>query len=119
VISWLQFFKELTELEKEQKTKKTGFGTGGGNTAALSAMNKKASSPTYLQNSEQDFSVPLLQLSDDDNFPDLMKNLWAQAQLKRPWQDWVRSLGKMWGTTPPMAMKEEEYTHTFHANFEE
>ncbi len=119
VISWLQSFKEPTESDKEQKTRKTEFGPGGANTAASYAMNTTSSSPTYLQISEQDSSAPSLLQSEDDNFPDLMKNLWAQAQSKRPWQNWVRSLGQTWGTTPPMATKEEEYIHTSHANFEE
>ncbi len=119
VTSWLQSIKEPTESGKEQKEKKTEFGRDGANTVASSAMNKTCSLPIYPQDSEPDSSAPSQPPLEEDYFPDLMKNLWEQAQSKRPWQNWVRSLGQTWGTTPPMATMEEEFIHTSHVSFEE
>jgi hypothetical protein len=119
VTSWLQSFKEPMESEKEQKTKKTGFGPGGVNTVTSSAMNTTSSSPTYLPNLEQDSSAPSPPQLDEDNFQDLMKKPLGASTVEEAVANWVRSLGQTWGTTPPMATKEEEYTHTSHADFEE
>jgi hypothetical protein len=51
----------------------------------------------------------LLELSplplEGDNFLTQTNNAWLLQQSKRPWQNWVRSLGQTWGTTPHMEME--------------
>jgi hypothetical protein len=65
---------------------------------------------TYHQSSELDYSAHLQPLYKEDSFLNWMKDLWLQTQWKRPWQNWVRSLGQMWGSTLPMATQMEEST---------
>jgi hypothetical protein len=107
MISWLQKIKEPTELDREQKTKNTEFGIVGLNTAESLKTSPTLSSKTYLQNSEQGSLEHSLPPFVDASFLDRTKDLWLQAQWKRPWQNWVRSLGQTWGTTPPMATRME------------
>ena len=107
MISWLQKIKDPQESVKEQKTRNTESGIDGVNTAVLLKTSTTPSYKTYLQNSELDYSAPLQPLYEEDSFLNRTKDLWLQAQWKRPWQNWVRSLGQTWGTTPPMATRME------------
>jgi len=111
LISWLQKVKELKELEKGQQTKKREHGGDGVSTAPSS---KTITTSTYKichQSLEHDSLAPSQRHSEEDNFLDQTKILWEQAQSKRPWQNWVRSLGQTWGTTPPMALRTTECIH--------
>jgi hypothetical protein len=49
----------------------------------------------------------------EDNFLTWTKKIWWQEQCKRPWQNWVRSLGQMWGTTPHMVWDLMDSTPAF------
>jgi hypothetical protein len=118
MISWLQKIKEPTELDREQKTKNTEFGNVGLSTAESLKMSPTLSSRTYHPNSEQGSLEHSLPPFVDASFLDRTKDLWLQAQWKRPWQNWVRSLGQTWGTTPPMATRMEEPTQAFPDNSE-
>ncbi len=109
-ISWLQKINDPKELAQEQKEKNIEFGTDGQSTAKSFAMNTTCSYKTYLPDSELDSLAPLLPPCEGDNFPSRMKDHWERAQWKRSWQNWVRSLGQTWGTTPPMANWTEECT---------
>ncbi len=119
MISWLQKINDLTESVKEQETKNIECGNDGVSNAESSITNTISSSKTYLQNSELDYSEPLLPPCADDNFPDRMKDLWLQAQWKRPWQNWVRSLGQTWGSTLHMTNQVEVYTQACQDNSKE
>ncbi len=107
MISWLRKIKEPTELEKAPKIKNTEFGKDGANTARPSQMNMTHSSKTYQKSLEQDCSEHLPPPYADASFLDRTRDLWLQAQWKRPWQNWVRSLGQTWGSTPPMVTRME------------
>jgi len=41
---------------------------------------------------------PLQHPSEEENILSQAKKAWLLQQSKRPWQNWVRSLGQMWGT---------------------
>jgi hypothetical protein len=107
MISLLQKIKEPTGSLKEPRIKKTEFGNVGVSTAESLTTNMTSSSKTYLPNLEPDCLEPLQPPSEDASFLNRTKDLWLQAQWKRPWQNWVRSLGQTWGTTPPMATRTE------------
>jgi hypothetical protein len=119
MISWLQKFKEPTESVKVPKTKSIGFGTDGVNTAESSTMNMIFSSKTYQKNSEPDCLENLQPPYVDASFLDQTRDLWLQAQWKRPWQNWVRSLGQTWGASPPMATRMEASIPALPDNSEE
>jgi hypothetical protein len=101
---------------KGKKEKESGY--DGANTVNAPKTPTTFSSKTYPQVLELDSLAPLPQLSIDDSFQNRTKDLWLQAQWKRLWQNWVRSLGQMWGTTPPMATQMEESTQAFQDNLE-
>ena len=109
-ISWLQKINAPTESQQEQKIKNTDFGTDGLNIARSSATTTISSYKTYHQDSVPDSLELLPPPCEGDNFPNRMKDHWERAQWKRPWQNWVRSLGQTWGTTPPMAIRSEDCT---------
>jgi hypothetical protein len=111
VISWLQKVKELKGSEKEQRTRKNEHADDGVNTVQSPKMTMTSTYKSCPQNLEQDFLEPSPQPFEGDNFLDQTRTLWEQAQSKRPWQNWVRSLGQTWGTTPPMAVRTTECTH--------
>ncbi len=108
VISWLQKIKELKELKRERKIKNTELGPGGVSTARLSRTSTTLSSETYQKSSGPICLEPLQLPYADDSFQSQTRDLWEQAQWKRPWQNWLRSLGQMWGTTPPMVTSRAE-----------
>jgi hypothetical protein len=117
--SWLQKIKEQTELGTERKIKNTECGTDGANTAKLSKTNMMYSSSTYQASSEQEYSALSPPLCVEDSFLDRTKDLWEQAQWKRPWQNWVRSLGQTWGSTPPMATRTDASIPAYQDNSKE
>jgi len=111
LISWLKKVKELKELEKGQQTRKREHGKDGVSTAPSSKMTMLSTYKICHQSLEHDSSAPLQWLLEEDNFLVQTKILWEQAQSKRPWQNWVRSLGQTWGTTPPMVLQTTECIH--------
>jgi len=111
VTSWLLKIRDLKELEKVQKIKKQEFGNDGVNIALSSKMSMTSTYRIAPPNSKQDCLEPSPQPYADDNFLLQTRFLWEQAQLKRPWQNWVRSSGQTWGTTLPMAAQMEDGIH--------
>jgi hypothetical protein len=116
MISWLQKIKEPMESEKAQKTKNIECGLDGASTADPSPMITTRSSKTYLKNTELVYLEHSQQPYADASFHDRTKDLWSQAQRKRPWQNWVRSLGQTWGSTPHMATRMEDSIPALHDN---
>jgi hypothetical protein len=119
MISWLQKVKQPTESDKEQKIRKTGCGKGGVNTVESSTMSTTHSCKTYPQNSEPDCLEHSPPLYADASFLNWTKDLWLLAQWKRPWQNWVRSLGQTWGSTLHMATRMEDSIPALLDNSEE
>jgi len=117
-ISWLQKIKDPVELERELEGKKKESGHDGVSTAGSSKTHMTHSSKNCNHNYEPGFSAPLQPLCIDDSFQSQTRSLWEQAQGRRPWQNWVRSLGRTWGTTPPMATQQEASTHASPDNSE-
>jgi hypothetical protein len=85
-------------LQRIQKKKNVEFGDVGQSMQNQLAFHIiSGSQDSYLTNMFKS-SVPLQQHSTDENFLDQTGNAWLLQQSKRPWQNWVRSLGQMWGT---------------------
>jgi hypothetical protein len=108
VIWLLQRIKETTASQKVQETKKQECGNAGSNTVESS---KTTTMSTYSDSHlpfEQQCLELLPQPCDADNFLNLTKKNWEQAQSVRPWQSWVRSSGQTWGTTPFMVPENPE-----------
>jgi len=108
---WLQKNKEMMESHRIQKTKKQESGNVGQNTQFRWDSTKTYGCPTSYLNNESTSWEPLPPPLDADSFLDLTKRNWLQKQSKRPWQNWVRSLGQTWGTTPHM---EQDLTRCIH-----
>jgi hypothetical protein len=102
--SWLLKCKETTASQRIQKIKKLEFGSDGKNMPDSLSTNTTSGCATLPFQKEQLSWEPLQLQSDDANFLDQTKRIWQQEQCKRPWQNWVRSLGQTWGTTPHMVM---------------
>jgi hypothetical protein len=101
-ICWLQKYNEITELRKTQETRKLEYGNDGWSTQKSSnSITTSGSKVSYLK-TEQNLWERSPQHCEEDNFLARTKRIWQQEQCKRPWQNWVRSLGQTWGTTPHM-----------------
>ena len=111
VTSWLLKIRDLKESEKVQKVKKREFGNDGVNIAPSPRMTTTYTYRVVPPSSEQDCLELLPQPNADDNFLLQTRYFWEQPLLKRPWRNGVRSLGRTWGTTPPMAAPMEDGTH--------
>jgi len=103
VTYWLQKCSERTESQKTQKTKNLESGEDGWNMRDSLSSNRTYGLKTSHLKVKQGSLGPSQQLCKDDSFQDQIKMIWQQEQSKRPWQNWVRSLGQTWGTTPHMA----------------
>jgi hypothetical protein len=112
-------FNKHREEFKEQKTNNVESGLDGANTAKSSKMNMIHSSKTYRKVLEPDYLAPLPWTCTDESFLNWKKHIWEKAQWRRQWQNWVRSLGKMWGSTLPMASRAGDSTPAFPKNSEE
>jgi len=100
--SWMQRCYEMKASPKTQKIKNVECGGVGRNILSQLDFHTTYGCPySYLTN-ESKLSVPSQPLSEDDNFLAQTRNAWLLQQCKRPWQNWVRSLGQTWGTTPHM-----------------
>jgi hypothetical protein len=102
VIYWLQTCKEMKASPKTQKTKSAEHGNVGMNTLGASDSMMMSGLPFSCLNNESKSWEPLPPHLEDDNFLSQTKKAWSLQQSKRPWQNWVRSLGHTWGTTPHM-----------------
>ncbi len=102
VICLLQKFNEKQESQKEHKRKRTECGNGGYPTSRASTSPTTHSSKDWTHQCIPGSSAPSPQPYDDEPFRTLVKKTWEAAQCKRPWQNWVRSIGQTWGTTPTM-----------------
>jgi len=103
VTCWLQKCSERTESQKIQEIKSLESGNDGWNMQNSLRLNKTYGLRISHLKGEQKLWEHLQQPYNEDNFQELIKTIWQQEQSKRPWQNWVRSLGQMWGTTPHMA----------------
>jgi hypothetical protein len=117
ITSWmiwlLQKNKDHMEFSSKLKTKKRERGTDGNLT--LNAL-KTPTIPSCNNSNHscgQVFLEPLAPPSAKGCFQEKIKNAWLVAQLKRPWQNWVRSSGQTWGQTPTMAQMDTQSTLSY------
>jgi hypothetical protein len=107
IVSWTTWLLQKNNEQWESKTapnqKKREYGTGGKPTYLGSKMSMTPTSATLNPSCAPASSVPSEQPFDEVTFLERIKNPWQEAQLKRPWQNWVRCLGQTWGSTPTMA----------------
>jgi hypothetical protein len=103
--SWMQRCYETKALPKIQKKKRVECGDVGQIMQIQSDSHMiYGYQDSYLTNEPNSLAL-LPQPSDEDNFLAQTNNAWSRQQCKRPWQNWVRSLGQTWGTTPHMEME--------------
>jgi hypothetical protein len=99
---WLLKCSETRASHKTQEKKSAECGEDG-----LSIPSQLRYATTFGYQSCDRTNVPMLlehlpPLSEGENFLDRTRSAWLHQQSKRPWQNWVRSLGQTWGTTPHM-----------------
>jgi hypothetical protein len=109
---------EAKESLKTQKIKNHEFGKDGPNMQNRLDSAKIFGSPLCSQSNTLTLLPPLLPPCTEDNFLDHTTKTWLCQQYKRPWQNWVRSLGQTWGTTPHMDADQTLCTHYLPGNFE-
>jgi hypothetical protein len=102
VTCWLRICRETKESPKTQKIRKPELGNDGRNTQEVSGLTTISGLPFYQPSNESTSWEPSQLLSEEDNFLSQTRKAWLLQQSKRPWQNWVRSLGQTWGTTPHM-----------------
>jgi hypothetical protein len=102
-MTWLlQKNKEHMEFNKKQETKKREHGADGKLTLKELKTSTTHSSSDSSPSCRPDSLEPLEQHSGKESFPEKIQNVWREAQSKRPWQNWARSSGQTWGSTPTM-----------------
>ncbi len=115
IISWMTWLLQKsnghTECKNKQHTKKRGHGNNGYYTLSESRMVMTPSSNNLSPSCKQDCSEPLVQPSAKGSFLDKIRAYRVEAQSKRPWQNWVRSSGQMWGQTPTIDQTTKQSTH--------
>jgi hypothetical protein len=99
---WMQKCKGTKELQRIPKTRRVECGAGGSNTHIQLDSRTMCGSPNYDLINEHTSSERLQLPSVEENFLAQIRKAWLHQQSKRPWQNWVRSLGQTWGTTPRM-----------------
>jgi hypothetical protein len=102
MISWMQNCKETKVSQKIPKTRNVGYGGDGQNTHIQLDSPTICGYQTSVQTIESMLSGHSQQPSVEESFLAQTRNAWLRQQSKRPWQNWVRSLGQTWGTTPHM-----------------
>jgi len=102
MIYWLQKCREMRASHKIPETKRAECGTGGLSTPDQSKFVMTSGCQNYIQNNVPMSLERLPRPSEDESFLIRTRNAWLHQQFKRPWQNWVRSLGQTWGTTPHM-----------------
>jgi hypothetical protein len=116
VIWLLQKIKGTTASRKAQETRKQEYGKDGSN---IAKSLRTTMTSTYNESPlpfEQQCLEHLPQPCDADNFLNLTRKNWEQAQSARPWPSWVRSLGQTWGTTPSMVPANPESLRAYLAS---
>jgi len=107
---WLRKCSGTRELHKTQKTKRVECGEDGLNIQIPSDSAMISGWKDYAQNIEFTLLEALQPPSDEENFLVQTRKAWLLQQSKRPWQNWVRSLGQTWGTTPHMEAEHSVFT---------
>ncbi len=102
VTYWLQICKETKASHKIQKIRKAELGNDGQNMPDVLDLMMMSGLPTSCLTNESTLWEHLQLPSEEDSFLNQTKRAWSLQQSKRPWQNWVRSLGQTWGTTPHM-----------------
>jgi hypothetical protein len=102
MICWLQRCRERTESQKILETKRLEFGEGGWSIQKSLISDTTSGSNISHWKEELKSWEPWQLCCNNDNFLDRTRATWQLEQSKRPWQNWVRSLGQTWGTTPHM-----------------
>jgi hypothetical protein len=102
MICWMQKFKEMKVSQGTQKRKRLEFGDAGSINHIPLDYRMMYGCQNCDQISEHASLAHLPQLCKGENFLDQTKKAWLHQQCKRPWQNWWRSLGQTWGTTPHM-----------------
>ena len=117
IICWmtwlLQKNKEHMEFNNKQKTKKRELGVDGELTSTGSKTIMTHSSSDSNPSCGLESLEPLEPPSDKESFQEKIQNVWREAQSKRPWQNWARSSGLTWGSTPTMAQTDMPSTHYY------
>jgi hypothetical protein len=107
ITSWmtwlLQKISELMESSSKQGTKRQEHGSNGNSTLKQSKTVTTPSSYILTPSCAQESLEHSVQPSDRASFQEKIKASWVEAQSKRPWQNWARSSGLTWGSTPTMA----------------
>jgi len=99
---WLRKCNKMKGSQRIQEKKKNEYGGAGLNTQSPMEFSMTSGFLAFNQNNKLTLLEPSLQPSDDENFLSWTREAWLLQQSRRPWQNWVRSLGQMWGTTPHM-----------------
>ena len=107
---WLQKCSAMKESRKTQEIRKIECGDDG-----LSIQNPLVSQTMRgyqpcSQSTKLTSSALLLPPCEGENFLSQTRKAWSLQPSKRPWQNWVRSLGQTWGTTPHMELDLSPYT---------
>jgi hypothetical protein len=114
ILSWMTWFLQKISEQRESpqghKRKRNDAGEDGKPISELLKTNTTQSSKSSNLPTEPVFLAPSQQLYDGVSFRELIQTTWQEAQSKRPWQSWVRSLGQTWGSTPTMERKERPLT---------
>ena len=116
VIYWLQICREMKASRKTQRIRRVEPGNDGLNMQGASDLTMTSGLPTSCLNTESLLWEPSQPHLGEDNFLNQTKNAWLRQQSKRPWQNWVRSLGQTWGTTPHMEQDQLDYTQHLLGN---
>jgi hypothetical protein len=110
MIYWMQNCKGMKGSHKIPETKKVECGDVGANIHNLSESSTMSGCPNCSQNNVPMLLEPSPQLCGEESFLDRTRSAWLRQQSKRPWQNWVRSLGQTWGSTPHMETDLTSYT---------
>ncbi len=109
VICWLQTCKEMKGSHKIQRIRKVEPGSDGPSMQnALDSMTTYGLPSSHQSNEFTSWEHSRLH-SEGDSFLDQTRKTWLLQQSKRPWQNWVRSLGQTWGTTPHMEQDQTNF----------
>jgi len=122
IVSWMTYWlrkcNEVKESPKTQKINNHEFGKDGPNMQIQLDSAKISGSPFCSQSNELTLLPPFLSPCAEENFLDQTTKTWLHQQYKRPWLNWVRSLGQTWGTTSHMDVDQTLCTHYLPGNFE-
>jgi len=107
---WLQKCSAMKESQKTQEIRKTECGDDGSSIQNPLVSQTMCGYQHCSESTKLTSSAPLLPPCEGENFLSQTRKAWSLQQYKRPWQNWVRSLGQTWGTTPHMELDLSHYT---------